>query len=276
LLTAVALELVAGKTWAAGLTRKPGAGLDHYSTTRGFQLEEPPAAFGRRGRLGCPRPRKSHTDSTDGMLVTRGRGYRPRVGLPLGHPGPVCRQTEQDEEEHVAAVSGRGPRTALHGVTGTARLRRVDGSLRKPGRPGGWTLGHHPGRSPCALAALKLFAPALPGLGYGLALATARHGPDHEASPCARHAAGPRTDSDGTSPTAFTTAQMGGDCAWTGLLRNVPNRKTHAAGPGRHPSFYIRPARGPRPPGTSTSSRPLRARIEPTTTAGPRPEFYYR
>ena len=153
-LTAVALELVAGKTWAAGLTRKPGAGLDRYSTTRGFQLEEPPAAFGRRGRLGCPRLRKSHTDSTDGMLVTRGRGCRPRVGPPLGHPGPVCRQTDQDEEEHVAAVSGRVPRTALHGVTGTARLRRVEGSLRKPGRPGGWTLGHHPGRSPRALAAL--------------------------------------------------------------------------------------------------------------------------
>ena len=137
MLTAVALELVAGKTWAAGLTRKPGAGLDRYSTTRGFQLEEPPAAFGRRGRLGCPRPRKSHTDSTDGILVTRGRGCRPRVGPPLGHPGPVSRQTEQDEEEHVAAVSGRAPRTALHGVTGTARLRRVEGSLRKPGRPGG-------------------------------------------------------------------------------------------------------------------------------------------
>ena len=154
MLTAVALELVAGKTWAAGLTRKPGAGLDRYSTPRGFQLEEPPAAFGRRGRLGCPRPRKSHTDSTDGMLVTRGRGCRPRVGPPLGHTGPVCRQTEQDEEEHVAAVSGRGPRTALHGVTGTARLRRVEGSLRKPGRPGGWTLGHHPGRSPCALVVI--------------------------------------------------------------------------------------------------------------------------
>ena len=202
------------------------------------------------------------------MLVTRGRGYRPRVGLPLGHPGPVCRQTEQDEEEHVAAVSGRGPRTALHGVTGTARLRRVDGSLRKPGRPGGWTLGHHPGRSPCALAALQLFAPVLPGLGYGLALATARHGPDHEASPCARHAAGPRTDSDGTSPIAFTTAQMGGDCARTELLRNVPNRKTHASGPGGSRVFHIRPARGPRPPGTSTSSRPLRARIDPNNTCG--------
>ena len=90
MLTAVALELVAGKTWAAGLTRKPGAGLDRYSTTRGFQLEEPPAAFGRRGRLGCPRLRKPHTDSTDGFLVTRGRGCRPRVGPPLGHPGPVA------------------------------------------------------------------------------------------------------------------------------------------------------------------------------------------
>ena len=124
-LTAVALELVAGKTWAAGLTRKPGAGLDRYSTTRGFQLEEPPAAFGRRGRLGCPRSRKSHTDSTDGMLVTRGRGYRPRVGLPLGHPGPVCRQTEQDEEEYVTAVSSvaRGP----------PRRNRDGESL-----PGGW------------------------------------------------------------------------------------------------------------------------------------------
>ena len=59
-----------------------------------------------------PRSRNSHTDSTDGMLVTRGRGYRPRVGPPLGHPGPGSRQTEQDEEEYVAAVSGRGPRTA--------------------------------------------------------------------------------------------------------------------------------------------------------------------
>ena len=154
LLTAVALELVAGKTWAAGLTRKPGAGLDRYSTTRGFQLEEPPAAFGRRGRLGCP---TGHgiPHGLDGRDVRDwGRGYRPRVGPPLGHPGPVCQQTEQDEEEHVAAVSGRGQRTALHGVTGTARLCRVEGSLRKPGRPGGWTLGHHPGRSPCALAAL--------------------------------------------------------------------------------------------------------------------------
>ena len=116
------------------------------------------------------------------------------------------------------------------GETGTARRRRVDGSLRKPCRPDGRTLGHQSGRGPCALAALKLFAPVLPGLGYGLALATARHGPDHEASPCARHAAGPRTDSDGTSPTAFTTARMGGDCAWTRLPRDVPNRKTHVWG----------------------------------------------
>ena len=88
MLTAVALELVAGKTWAAGLTRKPGAGLDRYSTTRGFQLEEPPAAFGRRGRLGCPTGHGiphglDGRDSRDW-----GRGHRLRVGPPLGHPGP--------------------------------------------------------------------------------------------------------------------------------------------------------------------------------------------
>ena len=108
----------------------------------------------------------------------------------------------------------------------------MDGSLRKPGRPAGRTLGHQPGRSPCALAALKLFAPDLPGLGYGLALATARHGPGHEASPCVRHAAGPRTDSDGTSPTAITTPRTGGDCARTRLPRIFPNRTTHAIGAG--------------------------------------------
>jgi hypothetical protein len=94
------------------------------------------------------------------------------------------------------------------------------------------------------------------------------HGPDHEASPRARYAAGPRTDSDGTSLIAFTTARMGGDCAQTELLRNVPNRKTHASGPGGSRVFHIRPARGPRPPGTSTSSRPLRARIDPNNTCG--------
>ena len=155
--------------------------LDRYSTTRGFQLEEPPAAFGRRGRLGCPRPRKSHTDSTDGMLVTRGRGYRPRVGPPLGHPGPVCRQTDQDEEEHVAAVSGRGPRTALHGVTGTARLRRVDGSLRKPGSPGpGWLDTRSPPRTEpmCARGTATLrTCPAWTRIWIGTGNSSPRPGP---------------------------------------------------------------------------------------------------
>ena len=169
----------------------------------------------------------------DGRDDRDSRERLPAAGwTPTWSPGPGSRQTEQDEEEYVAAVSGRGPRTALHGVTGTARLRRVYGSLRKPGRPAGWTLGHQPGRGPCTPAALKLFAPVLPGLGYGLALATARHGQDHEASPCARHAAGPRTDSDGTSPTAITTARTGGDCARTRLPRNFPIRTTHEIGAG--------------------------------------------
>ena len=83
LLTAVALELVAGKTWAAGLTRTLGAELDRYSTTRSIQLEESPAAFGRRGRLGCP-------PVPSGMLRVGGRGHRPRAGPPLGRPGSVA------------------------------------------------------------------------------------------------------------------------------------------------------------------------------------------
>ena len=104
LLTAVALELVAGKTWAAGLTRTLGAELDRYSTTRSIQLEESPAAFGRRGRLGCP-PARAGCSGPEGEAT--GRGLDPHLVT------RARRSADRIGQGGVRARNlGRGPQTA--------------------------------------------------------------------------------------------------------------------------------------------------------------------
>ena len=248
LLTAVALELVAGKTWAAGLTRTLGAELDRYSTTRSIQLEESTAAFGRRGRLGCP-------PAPSGMLRVGGRGHRPRAGPPLGRPGPEAGR--QDWTRRSTWLQSRSvARRPPHGVTGTARFSRAKGSLRKPGRPGGRTQSPTRSRPMCARGTeTPRSYPA--GLGYGLAqqrLATARA----PGTPTCATAAGPRTDSDGTSHLAFTSAHSGSDCAWTRLPRHLP-QEDPPMGPDTASEFPHPTRAGAGPTGSSSSSRPTRA-----------------
>ena len=72
LLTAVALELVAGKTWAAGLTRKPARcsiATRHRaaSNSKSHQL-----LSAEEADSDTPPVTESHTDSTDGISATGG------------------------------------------------------------------------------------------------------------------------------------------------------------------------------------------------------------
>ena len=111
LLTAVALELVAGKTWAAGLTRKPARCSIATRQRAASNSKSHQLLSAEEADSDAPWSRKSHTDSTDGMLVTRGRGHRPRVGPPLGHPGPVAgrqNRTKRSTWPQSRAVA-RGP-----------------------------------------------------------------------------------------------------------------------------------------------------------------------
>ena len=125
-----------------------------------------------------------------------------------------------------------------------------------------------PGRSSCALAAETLSSsPGWTRIWIGACNGTPRPGPPGKPMCATRRR--PGTDSDGTSPTAFTTARMGGGSAWTRLppshatcLTGGPTQR----GRGRQPSFHIRPARGPSPQGSSTTSKVPRGRIAQTNT----------
>ena len=142
---------------------------------------------------------------TSGMLGTGGRGRRPRVGPPHGHPGSEAGRQDRTKRStwpQSWSVARRSP----HGVTGTARFCRAEGSLRKPGRPGCRTQSSARTWPRCARGTETLRdCPA--GLGYGLA-STCSPRP----GPLARtrvHASRPADRLGRDQSTAYTATQTG-------------------------------------------------------------------
>ena len=128
-----------------------------------------------------------------------------------------------------------------------------------------------PGRGPCALAALKLLVPTLLDSDMDWrSNGSPRPGP--QARPRVQPPTGPRTDSDGTSHLAFTSAHSGSDCAWTRLPRNLPPEDP-PMGPDMASEFSTSDPRGSRPNG-------VKFHVKAGTGCGSRtvtkPRFYYR